>query len=67
MTDGSELRARDIAQLTGMAIRTVRRWIAEKTIPSIKLGGTRFVAKADLDHLLSPSPDTTEELVDGAE
>lgn len=68
MTDGSEyLRARDIAQLTGMHIRTVRRWIADATIPSTKLGGTRFVAKTDLERLLSPSPGLTEAQDDGTE
>lgn len=68
MTDGTEyLRATDIAQLTGASIRTVRRWIADETIPSTKLGGIRLVAKADLDRLLSPSPDLIEEPDDGAE
>ena len=68
MTDGTEyLRAGDIVALTGMSIRTVRRWIADETIPSTKLGGTRLVAKADLERLLSPSPDLTEEPDDGAE
>jgi len=37
------------------------RWIADEIIPSIKLGGARLVAKADLERLLSPSPDLTEE------
>jgi excisionase family DNA binding protein len=47
------LRAADIAELTGASIRTVRRWIAEKVIPSRKLGGARLVARADLERLLS--------------
>jgi len=58
MTGGTEyLRAADIVRLTGVSIRTVRRWIADETIPSTKLGGARLVAKANLDRLLSPSPD----------
>jgi excisionase family DNA binding protein len=61
------LRAADIVALTGTSLRTVRRWIADETIPSTKLGGTRFVAKADLERLLSPSPDLTEEPDDGTE
>jgi excisionase family DNA binding protein len=54
MTAGGEyLRAADIARLTGMSLRTVRRLIAEEIIPSIKLGGARLVAKAELGRLLS--------------
>ena len=50
MTDGTEyLRAHDVAELTGMHIRTVRRWIADKTIPSTKLGGARLVRKRSLE------------------
>jgi len=34
MTGGTEyLRASDIARLTGMSLRTVRRWIADEIIP----------------------------------
>lgn len=55
MTGGTEyLRAPDIARLTGMSLRTVRRWIADGTIPSTKLGGARFVAKSDLGRVLLP-------------
>jgi hypothetical protein len=34
----------------------VRRWIAEQTLPSAKLRGTRLVAGKDLERLLSPRP-----------
>jgi hypothetical protein len=35
MTNAQEyLRARDIAQLTGISLRTARRWIANKTLAS---------------------------------
>ena len=62
MTDGTEyLRAGDIAQLTGMSLRTIRRWIADEIVPSTKLGGARLVAKAELGRLLSPPPTSTEE------
>ena len=55
MTGGTEyLRAADIARLTGMSIRTVRRWIDDEIIPSTKLGGARLVARADLQSLLLP-------------
>ena len=65
--DREYLRAGDIAALTGMSIRTVRRWIANESLPSTKLGGTRFVAKADLEHLLSPFPEPTQAQDDGIE
>ena len=56
MTGGAEyLRAAEIARLTGMSIRTVRRWIADEIIPSTKLGGARLVARADLERLLCSS------------
>ena len=65
MTGGAAyLRAGDIARLTGMSLRTVRRWIAENVLPSTKLGGARFVAKADLERLLSSSPDQAEEVIE---
>ena len=62
MTGDTEyLRASDIAQLTGVSIRTVRRWIGDEIIPSTKLGGARLVARADLERRLCSSPDPTKE------
>ena len=62
MTDGTEyLRAAGIARLTGVSIRTARRWIAKRLLASGKVGGTRLVAKAELGRLLSPPPTATEE------
>jgi excisionase family DNA binding protein len=62
MTGGAKyLRAAEIAQLTSTSIRTVRRWIADETIPSTKLGGARFVAREDLERLLCSSRDATKE------
>jgi excisionase family DNA binding protein len=57
MTGDTEyLRAADIVRLTGVSTRTVRRWIADEIIPSVKLGGARLVARADLERLLCSSP-----------
>jgi len=62
MADGTEyLRAGDVARATGASIRTVRRWIKDKIIPSTKLGGARLVPRADLERLLSLFSTTTEE------
>jgi excisionase family DNA binding protein len=56
MTTAPEyLRARDIAQLTGVSLRTVRRWIAGKIVVSVKIRGARLVAMSELERLLSPS------------
>ena len=58
MTDAPEyLRARDIARLTGVSLRTARRWIAKEILASGKVGGARLVAKSELERLLSPTPD----------
>jgi excisionase family DNA binding protein len=62
MTDGTEyMRAADIAELTGVSLRTVRRWIAEEIIPSTKLGGARLVAKAELKRLFSSPSEVSDE------
>ena len=55
------LRARDIAQLTGISLRTARRWIADKTLASGKIGGARLVPKGELEHLISPSRNVHED------
>jgi excisionase family DNA binding protein len=55
MTDGPDfLRAGSIARLTGMSVRTVRRWIAEEILPSVKVRGARLVPRKDLERVLSP-------------
>ena len=55
MTKGREyLRAGDVAQLTGVSLRTARRWIAREILASTKVGGARLVAKRELERLLSP-------------
>ena len=57
MTDAPEyLRAGEIAGLAGVSVRTVRRWIAERTLPSVKLRGVRLVPRKGLEQLLSPAP-----------
>ena len=48
------LRAREIAELLGESVRTVRRRIADGTFSSIKIGGARLVARDDLLRALHP-------------
>jgi len=67
MTNGSEyLRARDIVRLTGVSLRTARRWIANKILASGKVGGARLVARGELERLLSPSRKVDDGDVDKA-
>jgi len=57
MTDAPEfLRADDIARLTGLSLRTVRRWIEDKIVPSVKVRGARLVPRKGLEQVLSPAP-----------
>ena len=66
MNGGTEyLRARDIAALTGVSVRTVRRWIADEIIPSARLGGARLVARTDLERLFSPLSEATDDDEEG--
>jgi excisionase family DNA binding protein len=59
MTDVADyLRAGEIARLAGVSVRTVRRWIAEETLPSVKVRGVRLVPRKDLERILSPAPAT---------
>ena len=58
------LRAAEIAALTGMSLRTIRRWIRDEVLASAKIGGARLVAIADLEGLLSACRDTVQETFD---
>ena len=49
------LRAGEIARLTGVSLRTVRRWIADKKLPSVKLAGVRLVATKAVQQMLAPA------------
>jgi excisionase family DNA binding protein len=61
MTEAPEyLRARDIARLTGMSVRTARRWIAKRIVGSSKIGGARLVPRRELERLLSPPTPSDE-------
>jgi excisionase family DNA binding protein len=56
MTDVPDfLRAGEIARLTGLSLRTVRRWIAEEILPSVKVRGARLVPRKALERVLSPA------------
>jgi excisionase family DNA binding protein len=57
MTDAPEyLRAGDIARLSGASVRTVRRWIADEVLPSVKVRGMRLVPRKAVERLLWPAP-----------
>ena len=42
----------EIAAAVGKTERTIRRWIADGTLPSVKIGGSRLVPAAELNRLL---------------
>jgi excisionase family DNA binding protein len=62
MTDArAYLRAGDIARLSGASVRTVRRWIADTLLPSVKVRGMRLVPREAIERLLTPIPLNWEE------
>ncbi len=63
----SYLRAAEIAALLGLDVRTIRRWIADGTLPSVKIGGARLVAEADLLARLQPAPQPEPCTMDSAQ
>lgn len=68
MTNAPEyVRARDIVRLTGVSLRTARRWIATGILVSAKVCGARLVAKAELERLLSPSRNVDKDGIDDVE
>lgn len=54
------LRASQLADRLNVNVRTVRRWIADGTLPSIKIGGARLIAEADLLRIMQL--ETTREM-----
>ncbi len=52
---GAYLSAKEVATLLGVSLRTVRRWIAEGTLPAARLGGVVRIRRADLDRRLDPT------------
>jgi excisionase family DNA binding protein len=50
-----------VAELLDVTERTVRRWIADETLPSVKVGGARLIARATLEQQLGASLNLSEE------
>ena len=48
----------------GCSVRTVRRWIANGVLPSVKLGGLRRVRESALERLFGSERTDWESLVD---
>ncbi len=61
------VRASEIVALTGMSLRTVRRWLADEILPSTKVAGARIVTMADLEAVLSAPQDAIQESSDDPE
>jgi excisionase family DNA binding protein len=51
------LRVASVAQQLNVSVRTVRRWIADGTVPSVKIGGARMVPIEALAQLTGGSND----------
>jgi excisionase family DNA binding protein len=60
----SHLRAREIAKLTGLSLRTVRRRIGDGTFRSVKLGGSRLVPMSEIEPAQEAAPWESEESTD---
>jgi len=54
-------RAREIAELTGLSLRTVRRRIADETLRSVKWSGARLVPASEIAGPQEPVPWDTDE------
>jgi excisionase family DNA binding protein len=54
------LRASEIVAITGLSLSTIRRLIKAGVLPSAKLAGARLVAQKNIDCLLAPVTDLTE-------
>ena len=68
MTGQSEyLRARDIARLTGVSLRTARRWISKEILASGKVGGARLVPRGEIERLFSRPRNLAEDTTNGEE
>ena len=61
MAAAAFLRPRQIAELLGVTERSVRRWIADGTLPSVKLAGARLVARVALEQRLGAPIDLPED------
>jgi len=55
------LRPRSVAELLGVSERTVRRWIADETLRSTKVGGARLIARATHEQQFGTSLDLPQE------
>lgn len=49
-----------LAQRTGLAPYTIRKWCWQKRIPSFKVGGRRLIRKGDVEDLLARCRDEAD-------
>lgn len=63
--DPQYLRAGAIARSLNISERTVRRWIADETLPSVKIGGARLVSRAVLERFLGGASELDPDGCDG--
>ncbi len=65
---GQMLRVTEVAERLACSERTIRRWIADGTLPSIKFEGLRRVPEEVLDRMIgSGDPDWLDDPIDGSD
>ena len=49
---GEHLKSSEVIALAAISRRTLERWVADGTLPAVKVGGTRRYKRADVEALL---------------
>ena len=49
---GEHLKSYEVIALAQISRRTLERWVADGTLPAVKVGGTRRYKRADVEALL---------------
>ena len=60
MTDAKMIRVKEAAALANVSERTMRRWVQDRIVPSIRVRGLRLIPVAALLRLLNPTAIKTE-------
>ena len=51
-TGGEHLKSSEVIALAAISRRTLERWVADGTLPAVKVGGTRRYKRSDVEALL---------------
>jgi excisionase family DNA binding protein len=65
---GRTLRVAEVADRLSCSERTIRRWIADKTLPSVKIKGIRRIPEKAIDTLIGGGdPIWLDDPIDGSD